>query len=40
MLVVTLVVLNLLLQNHVRQAILLPSVKNFETMAYIISQEN
>lgn len=37
MLVATLVALDYLLQNHVKQVILLPSIKNFETMASILA---
>lgn len=37
MLVATLVALDYLLQNHVNQVILLPSIKNFETMASILA---
>jgi hypothetical protein len=40
MLIATLIGLDLLLKNHVKQVILLPSVKNFETMASILAIED
>lgn len=39
MLIVTLIGLNYLLNNHVTQVILLPSVKNFDTMSSILAAE-
>ena len=40
MLVATLIALDLLLKNHVKQVILLPSIKNFEAMSNIMATED